>query len=96
MSFGAKNIIGIGLGLCVLLVVAFLGCEPTQPVQRQAVTIPDGEIDPALWGKAYIPSSAPTKRPRRSPSGPRVCWIGRCGLRTRTVVVFWCRCARGS
>ena len=53
MSLGAKNIIGICLCLCMALVVGFLGCEPTKPVQRQAITIPDGEIDPAVWGKAY-------------------------------------------
>jgi hypothetical protein len=29
MSFGAKNIIGICLCLCVALVVVFLVCEPT-------------------------------------------------------------------
>ncbi|MEW5910199.1 MAG: ammonia-forming cytochrome c nitrite reductase subunit c552, partial [Thermodesulfobacteriota bacterium] len=29
------------------------GCEPTKPQPRQVVTIPDGEIDPAVWGKAY-------------------------------------------
>ncbi len=29
MSFGAKNILGLCLCLCVVLVVGFLGCEPT-------------------------------------------------------------------
>ena len=43
------------LALCLSLNLALFmaGCEPTQPQPRQIVTIPDGENDPALWGKAY-------------------------------------------
>jgi NADH-quinone oxidoreductase subunit N len=37
----------------VILAVFLAGCEPTKPQPRQVVTIPDGEIDPAVWGKAY-------------------------------------------
>jgi len=66
MSFGAKNIFGTCLCLCVVLVVGFLGCEPTKPVQRQAVTIPDGEIDPAVWGKAYPEEYEGWKKNRRN------------------------------
>ncbi|NDY57212.1 ammonia-forming cytochrome c nitrite reductase subunit c552 [Desulfovibrio sulfodismutans] len=29
------------------------GCEPPKPEPVKTVTIPDGEIDPAIWGKAY-------------------------------------------
>lgn len=38
---------------CVILAAVFAGCQPTKPEPRQVVTIPDGEIDPAVWGKAY-------------------------------------------
>ncbi len=43
------------VAICVGLVVALgtCGCEPTKPQPRQVVTIPDGEIDPTIWGKAY-------------------------------------------
>jgi nitrite reductase (cytochrome c-552) len=39
----------LGLGLAS----ALAGCEPPKPQPRQVVTIPDGEIDPAVWGRAY-------------------------------------------
>ncbi|MDQ7831029.1 MAG: ammonia-forming cytochrome c nitrite reductase subunit c552 [Desulfovibrionaceae bacterium] len=29
------------------------GCEPPKPEMVKTVTIPDGEIDPTIWGKAY-------------------------------------------
>lgn len=51
MASGTKNI--LALGLCAVLAMGFIGCEPTKPQPRQVVTIPDGEIDPAVWGKAY-------------------------------------------
>jgi len=41
----------------VFLVFAMLtvlaGCQPSKPEPRQTVVIPDGEIDPSVWGKAY-------------------------------------------
>jgi nitrite reductase (cytochrome c-552) len=43
----------LALGLCVGLVALLGGCEPPKPEPRQVVTIPDGEIDPGVWGKAY-------------------------------------------
>jgi nitrite reductase (cytochrome c-552) len=43
----------LALCLCVGLAAFFAGCEPTKPQPRQVVTIPDGEIDPTLWGRAY-------------------------------------------
>jgi len=33
--------------------VVLLGCEPSKPQPVKTVNIPDGEIDPAVWGKAY-------------------------------------------
>jgi len=39
--------------LCMGLATALAGCEPTKPQPRQVVTIPDGEIDPTIWGRAY-------------------------------------------
>lgn len=29
------------------------GCQPSKPEPRQTVVIPDGEMDPSVWGKAY-------------------------------------------
>jgi nitrite reductase (cytochrome c-552) len=43
----------LALSLCVGLSAFFTGCEPPKPQPRQVVTIPDGEIDPTLWGRAY-------------------------------------------
>ncbi len=43
----------LALSLCVGLAAFFTGCEPPKPQPRQVVTIPDGEIDPTLWGRAY-------------------------------------------
>jgi nitrite reductase (cytochrome c-552) len=43
----------LALGLCAILAFGLIGCEPSKPQPRQVVTIPDGEIDPAVWGKAY-------------------------------------------
>jgi len=51
MSRGVGN--GVVLGLCVALIVGLAACEPPKPLPRQTVEIPDGTIDPALWGKAY-------------------------------------------
>ena len=34
-----------GLALC--------GCQPPKPEPVKTVIIPDGEIDPEIWGKAY-------------------------------------------
>jgi nitrite reductase (cytochrome c-552) len=42
-------LICLGLGLAA----AVAGCEPTKPQPRQVVTIPDGEVDPAIWGRAW-------------------------------------------
>ena len=41
--------------ICLLLsaLVVFTGCQPSKPEPRQTVVIPDGEINPELWGKAY-------------------------------------------
>jgi nitrite reductase (cytochrome c-552) len=47
--------LSLALALCLSVILAALlaGCEPTKPQPRQVVTIPDGEIDPTLWGRAY-------------------------------------------
>ena len=33
--------------------LALCGCQPQKPEAVKTVTIPDGEIDPEIWGKAY-------------------------------------------
>ncbi|MCX5883144.1 MAG: ammonia-forming cytochrome c nitrite reductase subunit c552 [Deltaproteobacteria bacterium] len=35
------------------MLTALTGCQPSKPEPRQTVVIPDGEIDPSIWGKAY-------------------------------------------
>lgn len=44
-----------GILLTVLLVfsIGCLGCSPPKSEPVKTVTIPDGEIDPTIWGKAY-------------------------------------------
>lgn len=39
--------------LVFAILSALAGCQPSKPEPRQTVVIPDGEIDPAVWGKAY-------------------------------------------
>ena len=39
--------------LCLALAFVLAGCEPPKATPVKTVTIPDGEIDPAVWGKAY-------------------------------------------
>jgi nitrite reductase (cytochrome c-552) len=44
----------LALLLTILMSAAFLfSCQQPRPEQVRAVTISDGEIDPAVWGKAY-------------------------------------------
>ena len=47
----ARNLV-IGVALCVFLFVPY-ACSPPKPEPVKTVTIPDGTIDPAVWGKAY-------------------------------------------
>jgi nitrite reductase (cytochrome c-552) len=35
------------------MLLVLTGCQPSKPEPRQTVVIPDGEIDPSVWGKAY-------------------------------------------
>ena len=39
--------------LVFAMLTALAGCQPSKPEPRQTVVIPDGEIDPSIWGKAY-------------------------------------------
>ena len=39
--------------LVFAMLTALAGCQPSKPEPRQTVVIPDGEIDPSVWGKAY-------------------------------------------
>lgn len=48
---GRKSMLAVCLG--VALVMGLGGCEKPKPVAVQPVTIPDGEINPVIWGKAY-------------------------------------------
>ncbi len=51
MSNSAKHILAVGV--CMMLAFVLVGCEQPKPQAVKTVTIPDGEIDPAVWGKAY-------------------------------------------
>ena len=51
MPFNVKKFIGTALSFFFFF--ALIGCNPPEPKTRQVVTIPDGEIDPKVWGKAY-------------------------------------------
>jgi nitrite reductase (cytochrome c-552) len=44
-----------GFGLAFMLAIGLMisGCAEQEPVQVQVVQIPEGHIDPELWGKAY-------------------------------------------
>ncbi|MHC1712411.1 MAG: ammonia-forming cytochrome c nitrite reductase subunit c552 [Solidesulfovibrio sp.] len=42
----------LGVVFAVFLFVPY-ACSPPKPEPVKTVTIPDGEIDPAVWGKAY-------------------------------------------
>jgi nitrite reductase (cytochrome c-552) len=42
----------VGLALAAFLFVPY-ACSPPKPEPVKTVVIPDGEIDPAVWGKAY-------------------------------------------
>jgi len=52
MSSGIKKAFAAGLCLAALW-FAGIGCSPPEPQKRQVVDIPDGTIDPEVWGKAY-------------------------------------------
>ena len=41
------------LGTALVLAFALAGCEPQKATPVKTVSIPDGEIDPTVWGKAY-------------------------------------------
>ncbi len=51
MSYSAKHILAVCL--CTALAFVLIACEPPKPQMVKTVNIPDGEIDPAVWGKAY-------------------------------------------
>jgi nitrite reductase (cytochrome c-552) len=56
--------------LCLALALSFCGCEPTAPQMMRTVQIPDGEIDPTIWGKAY-PEQYELWRMTEEPISPR-------------------------
>lgn len=43
----------LGLGILLVVLAAFWACAPDEPQMVQPVQIPDGTIDPQVWGKAY-------------------------------------------
>ena len=51
MSYSAKHIVAIFL--CMALAFVLVGCDSPKPQVVKTVTIPDGEVDPTIWGKAY-------------------------------------------
>lgn len=51
MSFGTRKI--MTACFCAALILILGGCDQPEPTQVKTVEIPDDEIDPAVWGKAY-------------------------------------------
>jgi nitrite reductase (cytochrome c-552) len=49
----AFNMHKITVSGCLVLIAAmcFVACSPPEPKSRQTVSIPDGTVDPAVWGK---------------------------------------------
>lgn len=43
----------VAIGLFFGLGLTMVGCQPSKPEPVKTVTIPDGEINPEIWGKAY-------------------------------------------
>ncbi len=43
----------VGVALAMAYLVVPYGCAPSKPEMVKTVQIPDNEIDPELWGKAY-------------------------------------------
>ncbi len=39
--------------LSAAVILGIAGCQPSRPEPVKTVSIPDGEIDPEIWGKAY-------------------------------------------
>lgn len=60
----------LAVSLGVALVMGLGGCDKPKPMAVQPVTIPDGEIDPAIWGKAY-PEEYETWKKTEEPVGTR-------------------------
>lgn len=48
---GTLFIVGVALALAYLVIP--YGCAPSKPEMVKTVVIPDNEIDPEVWGKAY-------------------------------------------
>lgn len=63
-----KSMLAVSLG--VALVMGLGGCDKPKPVAVQPVTIPDGEVNPAVWGKAY-PEEYETWKKTEEPVGTR-------------------------
>ncbi len=49
----SSNILQLSLSIFIVFALALYGCQPTKPEPVKPVTIPDGTIDPEIWGKAY-------------------------------------------
>ncbi len=43
----------IFLGIAIMALVGLFGCSEPEPREVRTVEIPEGEIDPEIWGKAY-------------------------------------------
>ncbi len=54
MAVGKKSAwLVVSAALAVASLFAMQGCAPSKPEPVKTVAIPDGEIDPEIWGKAY-------------------------------------------
>lgn len=50
---GAWNLAELSFPLLIGCCLMLAGCQPTKTEPVKTVTIPDGEINPEIWGKAY-------------------------------------------
>ena len=53
VTIGRGILIGFLFPVFIFFGLALCGCQPPKPEPVKTVTIPDGEIDPEIWGKAY-------------------------------------------
>ena len=53
VTIGRGILTGFLFPVFIFFGLALCGCQPPKPEPVKTVIIPDGEIDPEIWGKAY-------------------------------------------